>query len=75
MEVDETGCSGVRVGCVPDDIDRLASGGQPVLPVAWGLWAVCGGEERGLADRAAAVLGSVEPDGGAVDRPRPRQLR
>ena len=40
VEVDETGCSGVRGGCVPDDVDRLASGGQPLLPFAWGLWAV-----------------------------------
>jgi uncharacterized protein len=29
-EVDEMGCSGVRGGCVPDDVDRLASGGQPL---------------------------------------------
>jgi len=31
VKVDETGCS-VRGGCVPADIDRLASGGQPLPP-------------------------------------------
>ncbi len=70
VEVDETGCSLVRVGCVPDDVDRLASGGQPVLPFAWGFASVLVGEQGAVADRAAAVLGSVELSGGEVDRQR-----
>ena len=70
VEVDETGFGGVRAGCVPDDVDRLASGGQPVLPVAWGLWAVLVGEQDAVADRAAPVLGLVSAQGGEVDRQR-----
>ncbi len=62
------GFSRARRAWLPDDVDRLAGGGQPCLPLVWGLWPVLDGDERCLADRAATVLGSVEPLGGVVDR-------
>ena len=55
-------CAGHRL----DDRDRRAGGGQPLRPIARGLWLL--GEERGLADRAASVLGLEEPQAGVVDR-------
>ena len=50
--------------------DHDAVGGQPVLPFVRELWPVCDGVQRSFADRAAPVLGSMEPQAGVVDRQR-----
>jgi hypothetical protein len=45
VEVDETGWSSrVRRAWVPDDVDRLAGGCEPCLPLVWGLWPVLDGD-------------------------------
>jgi hypothetical protein len=45
VEVDETGWSSlVRRAWVPDDVDRLAGGRQPLFPLVWGLWPVLDGD-------------------------------
>src|SRR5665213_3940818 len=48
--------------------DRSAVGRQPVLPLLRELRAVLDSVECSLADRAATILGSEEPEGGVVDR-------
>jgi hypothetical protein len=48
--------------------DRLAGGGLPLLPLAWGLWRVLCGQEPGPAERAASVLGLIEAPAGSADR-------
>ena len=56
-----------RAGTPNDDgafADRLAGGREPLFPLGWALGFAIGVEQQPLAERAAAVLDSQEPQRG-----------
>jgi hypothetical protein len=64
----ETVISLVGRGVRGHDRDRVAGGSEPSFPVVGGWWLLIDRQQRGLADRAAFVLGLVEPQAGAGGR-------
>src|ERR1700726_4227773 len=71
MDVSEAEFGRVRRAWFPvRDLDREWVVSEPVFPCLWGLGSFVGGEESAVADRAATVLGLVEPQGGGADRHR-----
>ena len=56
----------------PDDdrvlADGLAGGREPLLPLGWGLGFAVGVQQQTPAERAAAVLGSQEPQRDGAQR-------